>query len=182
MGLRTIIGLAGRKQSGKTTAAEYLVKCGFVRQSFADPIKNMVSTLFKDLGHEERLSFLLNDGKEFLLPDICKSPRWMMQTLGTEWGRNLIDPDLWVEAARKKVLSTRDSVVFDDVRFENEATMIRNLGGLIIHIDRGDLVTDSHASEQGIRDHADDAFIDNDHSLTDFLIDVNCVVAGFVGR
>lgn len=106
-----------------------------------------------------------------------------MQTLGTEWGRVQINNDLWVMAARKSLERCEDNlIVFDDVRFENEASMIRELGGLIIHIDRGDLVTDEHASEQGIADHPDDAFVDNDHTLDDFLLDVSIVVAGFMGR
>jgi hypothetical protein len=75
-----------------------------------------------------------------------------------------------------------DYIVFDDVRFENEAAMIRDMGGLIIHIDRGELVAAEHVSELGIDDHDDDAFIDNDYSIDDFLVDVQIVVAGHIGR
>jgi hypothetical protein len=55
--------------------------------------------------------------------------------------------------------------------------MIRSLGGLIIHIDRGDLVTDHHASESGISDHDADDFVYNDYSINDFLLEINRVVA-----
>lgn len=181
---RTIIGLAGPKQSGKTAAALKLEKSGFVRHSFATPLKNMTRRLLMDFGYSfDRVDNYINSCKELVLPEIGKSARHLMQTLGTEWGRHHINNDLWVMAARKSLERCEDNlIVFDDVRFENEATMIRELGGLIIHIDRGDMVTDEHASEQGIAVHPDDAFVDNDHTLDDFLLDISIVVAGFIGR
>jgi len=184
MNNKTIIGLAGRKQSGKTTAAKYLENSGFVRLSFADPIKNMLASLLVDCGYVPAdIEQMLSTGKELMIAPMNKSPRHLLQTLGTEWGRNCIDDDLWVLIAKQNSLSAdSDYIVFDDVRFENEAAMIRDMGGLIIHIDRGDLVTAEHVSELGIDDHADDAFIDNDYSLKDFLLDVQIVVAGHIGR
>lgn len=181
---KTIIGLAGPKQSGKTSAALKLEKSGFVRHSFATPLKNMTRSLLMDFGYSfDQVDLYLNSCKELVLPEIGRTTRLLMQTLGTEWGRVQINNDLWVMAARKSLERCEDNlIVFDDVRFENEASMIRELGGLIIHIDRGDLVTDEHASEQGIADHPDDAFVDNDHTLDDFLLDVSIVVAGFMGR
>lgn len=181
---KTIIGLAGRKQSGKTSAAMHLEKSGFVRLSFAYPMRRMLSILLYDFGYsQDDIELMLTKGKEVPLLPFEQSPRHLLQTLGTEWGRNCIHPDLWVLVAKQKILSAEaDYIVLDDVRFENEAAMIRELGGLIIHIDRGGLMTDSHASEHGIDDHEADAFVDNDHSLTDFLLDVHAVVAGHIGR
>lgn len=179
---KPIIGLAGRKQSGKTSAAIKLEKSGFVRLSFADPIREMLSALLIDCGYlHTDIQTMLSADKEKIIDPIGKSARHLLQTLGTEWGRVCINSELWVLAARLKIeASEADYIVFDDVRFENEAAMIRDLGGLIIHIDRGDLVSDLHASEAGISDHPDDAFVDNDHSLADFLLDVSIVVAGHI--
>jgi CRP/FNR family transcriptional regulator len=60
-----------------------------------------------------------------------------MQTLGTEWGRQCMDADIWVRAwAARAALLT--SAVADDVRFQNEADMIRNLGGVIIRVMRSE--------------------------------------------
>lgn len=181
---KTIIGLAGRKQSGKTSAAQYLEKSGFVRLSFAEPMRKMLDALLLSYGYSQReIERMLTIDKEVLLGEIEQSPRHLLQTLGTEWGRNCINPDLWLLVARQKILhADSDYIVFDDVRFENEAAMIRDLGGLIIHIDRGELLSDFHASEAGIDDHEADAFVDNDHSLVDFLLDVQIVVAGHIGR
>jgi|LakWasMeta4_LOW4_FD_contig_21_680576_length_1262_multi_5_in_0_out_0_3 hypothetical protein len=178
---KIIIGLAGRKQVGKSTAAEYLVDCGFERHSFAAPLKNMVKSLLTDLGYGNRVDFLMDEGKEFLLPCVFKSPRWMMQTLGTEWGRTLIDPDLWIEVARRNISKSRCSVVFDDIRFENEAWLIRSMGGFVIHIDRESSQVDSHVSEAGINRANDDRVVVNAGSITDFLADINATVAGFIG-
>jgi hypothetical protein len=104
--------------------------------------------------------------------------------LGTEWGRDLIHPDIWVIAARAQIERYGDAdIVFDDVRFENEASMIRELGGLIIHVDRlGNDDNDRHRSEDGIYDQTADRFIDNDGDLESFLTDVLIVVGGHDGK
>ena len=178
---RTIIGLTGRKQSGKTTAAEHLLKSGFVRLSFADGIRDMLLALFLKLDYEEYdVLDMLNDKERYIAP-LGKTYRQMMQTLGTEWGRELIHPDLWVMAARAQIeMLGNYNCVFDDVRFENEAALIRELGGLIIHIDRDGLATDTHTSESGISVHPADMFIINHRSLNSFLIDVALIVAGHI--
>lgn len=182
---KNIIGLAGQKHSGKTSAANKLEKSGFARYSFATPLRSMLSVLLKELGHsEEDIDRLLTRDKDQVIPGLSKSSRDLMQTLGTEWGRCHVDPDIWIKAARHRLESSEDDlIVFDDVRFDNEADLIREMGGLIIHVDRGDLVqNDDHASEQGIFERDGDAFVDNDHALDDFLLDVSIVVAGFIGR
>lgn len=140
-----IIGLCGLKQSGKSTAARYLIqKRGFVRHSLADPLKKMLKVIGltdEQLwgGHKE-VPIALLDGK---------TPRHAMQTLGTEWGRNCISDDFWLRVWFETL--PPGDVVCDDVRFENEADMIRRLGGVVVEIARPVLVemprADRHASE-----------------------------------
>jgi hypothetical protein len=178
---RLLIGFTGAKQSGKTTAAKHLMKSGFVGLSFAHGIRMMLTGLLMTLGYgRNRINELMNEDKEQSIPPFYKSCRQMMQLLGTEWGRDLIHPDLWVIAARAQIERYGDAdIVFDDVRFENEAAMIRELGGLIIHVDRlGADDDDRHRSEDGICDHIADRFIDNDEDLESFLVDVLIVVGG----
>lgn len=128
-----LIGFAGFAGAGKTTAAKYLgEKHGYIRTSFATPIKDMLQILGLDTAH---LSGHLKHTPTVLLGG--KTPREAMQTLGTEWGRNLVHPDLWVEQwtdAAREHLGARRRVVVDDVRFENEVRAIEELGGKVLYL------------------------------------------------
>ena len=140
-----VIGLSGFAGSGKSTAAMWLVEHrGFTRVRFAGPLKAMMAAL--GLSQRE----IDGDLKEepCVLLGGC-SPRHAMQTLGTEWGRRLIDPDLWVRAWRKQagdVLACGGLVVVDDCRFVNEVSAIRALDGFVIRIE-GKGAAGSHVSE-----------------------------------
>lgn len=91
-----------------------------------------------------------------------KTPRFAMRTLGTEWARKEIDEGLWMRAAQHRalaLLAQGHCVVFDDVRFDNEAQMIHALGGKLIRLERPGLAASTaHLSECGISprfvDHA----------------------------
>lgn len=183
MAQKIIIGLAGRKASGKTTAARFLVNgMDFHRLSFADPLRDMVGCFLLGMGYgADYIETLLTADKEQMLAPIGKTPRQLLQTLGTEWGRDHVDRNVWVTLARRRInTSAEPRIIFDDVRFENEAAMIRGMGGQIIHIDRGDLAADSHASEHGIDEHDADLFVDNDTTVEEFLRDVELVVESVV--
>jgi hypothetical protein len=133
----TIIGLSGVAGAGKSFAALHLTeRRGFRRIRFAEPLKAMLRTL--GCSNEE----LDGAAKEAPCPALCgRTPREAMQTLGTEWGRQLIHPDLWLEAWRRRVAAVAEfapaaQIVVDDVRFLNEAEAIWRLGGMIWRIDR----------------------------------------------
>lgn len=142
-----IIALTGYAGSGKSTAAKHLVdRHGFTLVKFAGPLKSMLRCL--GLGDRE----IEGDLKEQPHPVLCgQTPRRAMQTLGTEWGRNLIGSDLWVRVAMESALAVLDQggrVVIDDCRFENEAAAIKAAGGTIIRINRpGTGLAHAHASE-----------------------------------
>jgi len=164
-----IIGLTGRKYSGKTTAAEALEGLGFEPQSFAWTLKMLARILMRDVGLTEQQIVEAQLHKEQAIPLLGVSFRYLCQTLGTEWGRTHIHPDVWVMAAAHKVPPSQ-LVVFDDVRFENEAAMIRKRGGLIIHIKRPlHRETDNHASEAGIAFVEGDELVMNAGSKDDFI-------------
>jgi hypothetical protein len=146
---RTIVAFTGLAGSGKSTAAAYLVeRHGFQRVRFAGPLKAMMVAL--GCTHEQI------DGSEKETPcDLLggKTPRHAMQTLGTEWGRNLITPDLWIRAWQNAVAKVPAGVpvVVDDCRFPNEAEAVRFAGGVIVRIERPGAGTASvHASEQHV--------------------------------
>lgn len=150
-----IFGFCGLAGSGKTTLAEHLVEHhGFVRVAFAGPLKAMVAAF--GLTAAEMSGAL----KEEPCETLCgKTPRQFMQLLGTEFGRDLIGPDLWVNAWRRVVARHLEEalidgaplrVVCDDVRFVNEARAIRGLGGRVVLLQRsgaGSKSGFSHPSE-----------------------------------
>jgi len=149
-----LIGFTGKAGSGKTTAAKFLVEGRNFRViKFAEPIKAML----RAIGLEWRE--LEGDLKEAPCPILGgKTPRFAMQTLGTEWGRQTIYQDIWVEAWAalvKKALDSGESIVCDDVRFPNEVATIKSLGGKIIDIvnPRAQDNVYAHVSETEILDY-----------------------------
>ena len=168
-----LIGLTGRAQSGKDSVADYLeVQHGFIGMAFADPIKNALLAMFDED---------IDDGrdKEAVIDWIGKSSRELMQTLGTEWGRQMIHEDVWVrclERALDENLDTNDPhpIVLTDVRFENEARWVRQRGGTIWRIERPDArAARAHSSEAGIPDDLVGLVIVNDGTLDRLHAKVN---------
>jgi hypothetical protein len=168
---RRIVAFTGLAGSGKSTAALHLVKeHGYVRKRFAGPLKAMLAVL--GLGEAE----IDGDRKELPCKLLCgRTPRYAMQTLGGEWGRDLIGPDFWIRAWCASVDSTPAGVpiVVDDCRYPNEVEAILALGGVIARIDRtgaGSTSGARHASESHVLPHT--MVIPNDRPLPEFLADV----------
>ena len=157
-----IIGLCGYAGSGKTEVAKILhLVAGYTRIRFAKPLKDMLRTL--GLSEDEIEGHLKEVPCDFLGG---KTPRWAMQSLGTEWGRDMIHEDLWVNAWAKAAMRV-PKVVCEDVRFENEEKAIRDLGGQIWRIKRGAIVPLNHPSEAYVGLIKADAEILNDGSIDD---------------
>lgn len=145
-----LVAFTGKAGSGKDTAAAVFTARGWKQVRFADILKDMVCTM---LGiTREQLED--RDYKEAILPVIGKSPRYIMQTIGTDWGRNMVHRDLWTLLTRQRIealLAAGHGVVMSDCRFDNEAELIRNMGGQVALIDRPEAEqVCAHASEAGI--------------------------------
>lgn len=164
-----LIGIAGRARSGKDTVANFIVAAiGGYRYSFADPIRAMLVPLGVDMSDP-----YWQARKEEPIPTLGVSPRRMMQTLGTEWGRRLINPDLWLIMAHQRLLQNGPGMVISDVRFDNEAAWIRKHGGRIIHVIRPDTkAVEAHASEDGIEMQDTDARLFNSGTLEELQLSV----------
>ena len=175
---RTIIAFTGLAGAGKSTAAAHLVsKHGFQRVRFAGPLKAMMAALGltpnQIEGSEKETPCALLGGK---------TPRHAMQQLGTEFGRNLIDKDLWIRAWQAALPAT-GNVVVDDCRFPNEAAAIQAAGGIIVRIERPGAGTSAgyqHSSET----HALKASLtlDNGHSEANLRLQVDALRADLSWR
>lgn len=146
-----LIAIAGKAGAGKSTAAQYLVeRYGFARIRFAGPLKAMM----KALGLTE--AEFDGDRKETPCARLGgQTPRHAMQTLGTEWGRQMITPDLWTRIFEFDALSIIERggrVVVDDCRFPNEAELIRKLSGKIIAIRTLDEQFGKHTHESELHE------------------------------
>lgn len=170
-----IIGFHGKLHSGKDTAADILkAKYGFQEGRFAGALKQMLWAMYAytgmpDFEIERRI---YGDLKE----TPCKvlngqTPRHAMQLLGTEWGRQGIYNNVWVdlEMTRVKLLS---DVVFTDVRFDNEAIALREAGGLVVDVIRPGYKrpeeSAGHVSEGGISPELIDHTLYNDADVPAF--------------
>lgn len=177
--MTTIIGLAGRAGSGKDTVGEMLRDGhAFGLTSFAYPIKIMLCgllgvTMDKWDDREWRETPLGGAYGE-------RTPRYLAQTLGTEWGRGQVSATLWLDLALEAVEDEWPQVAITDVRFDNEAHRIRELGGFLVFVHRNgeDSGTNNngHISERGVRPAFNDFHINNFGSLEELESQVNQVV------
>jgi hypothetical protein len=143
-----IIGICGFISSGKDTAANYLVGWhGFRRDSFAGALKDAVAAVFG--WDRELLEGLTTEARAWReqvdpwwaerlgMPTL--TPRWVLQYWGTEVCRTGFHDDIWIAALENRLRQRTGHTVISDVRFPNEIRAIRNAGGRIIWIRRGEL-------------------------------------------
>lgn len=141
-----IIGIMGRAGVGKDTFATVLIQRAhnrnvhLQRKAFAAKLKQMLS--------------VISDGQ---VPDknkvhwTGKTGRELMQTLGTDWGRNMVEDDIWINALMREYSENQNWVV-TDLRFPNECAAVKEKGGIIIKVTR-DVEGMSHESETALDDY-----------------------------
>ena len=143
-----IIGVCGFIGSGKDTIADYLVGFhGYRRDSFAGTLKDAVAAVFgwdRELlegrtpearaWREQVDSWWAN---RLNMPNL--TPRWVLQYWGTEVCRKAFHDDIWIAALEARLSRRSDNTVISDVRFPNEIQSIRNAGGKIVWVKRGEL-------------------------------------------
>lgn len=172
---KRLIGIMGLARVGKDTATAHLCDTyGMESYAFADPIKSMLTGVFGDL---------FRDGdREAPIDWLGKSPRQLMQTLGTEWGREIVHPDLWVLVAdqmwkKYQEIGWGAGVVLSDVRFRNEAEWVLAQGGLLISLSReGVAAVATHVSEQNIPFDLANVSLENNGTVEELAAAVTATV------
>jgi len=176
-----LIGLVGRKSVGKDTAALVLTQQGYQIAKFAGALKAMIAGYLDYIGlTEDAIRVIIEDYrvKEVESDYFCgRSPRHAMQTLGTEWGRDLMAQDIWVRACMLRCKSL-DKAVITDVRFPNEVAAVKEAGGSVIRIVRNASRVDNHASENFIDSLAVDHEISNNGTITELHQKLLVIVKG----
>ena len=153
-------------QSGKTCTAGVISEHGYTIVPFAATLKDMIVPMITALGYDHQRAWeLVISDKNYVLPEIGVSARHMLQTLGTEYGRQCLHPDIWLKCWQKKA-ERFSAVVADDVRFPNEADLIRGLGGEMWLVRRSAVqCTTDHSSEGSLDGYSFDRVIENDGTL-----------------
>lgn len=155
-----IIAFAGRKQSGKTTCSEFLLKYyngaiepfnGAKIYNFADPLKKDICMNILGLSYEQCYGEDIDKNKE---TDIVwngrkLTAREVMQFVGTDIFRQM-KHDVWAGATIKKIKQEQPELaIIADCRFPNEVEAVKNAGGLVIKLNRNPHNSD-HASETAL--------------------------------
>jgi hypothetical protein len=176
-----LVGITGRKFSGKDTVGGYLHAEYYAHlDSFAGPLKEGLAVMFS------APRGIFDDPILKELPDpglLGKTPRHLMQTLGTEWGRTHVQHDVWAELLSRRVASVlgngRRYVAVTDVRYDDEAERIHALGGQVWQVNRdlpGTGCGDGHSSEAGVSSHLIDHTLDNNGSLDHLYAQINAIL------
>ncbi len=217
----TLIALGGLKESGKDTAADYLVAAhGFVKFGMSDALNDAMLKLnpWIMLDYPERIGYLrtttwepvkyrdLHDAVGYVAAKRHHEVREFLQLLGTEVGRDMINPDVWVSIMRRRIeqkLAEGVPVALTAARFPNELAMIRELSGLAVWVERsavrpsedteepeegsdtreaGKRVSEAHravqqhSSENSVTPEDFDIIIENDGTLEELYAQVDDLV------
>lgn len=177
-----IIGLIGRKYNGKDTVGDILHNnYNYERIAIATPLKEACKSIFGFTNEQ-----LYGNEKEIIDTYWNVSPRQVLQFVGTELFRHQmnkliphLNDDIWLYSIKKQIKDVIDDkcirkIVITDVRFENEVEMIKQMGGIIIHIIRPSVnnLIDNHSSENNIDNLSSDYTLYNDYSIDDLQTNV----------
>lgn len=141
----SIVALCGLAGSGKGTCGDILQEYHFVKMSFADSLKDAVSSIFgwnRDLLEGDTVES--RNFREIVDPfwsnkfgrDI--TPRTILQEIGTDLFRDKCLDSIWIDSLERK-LSKYDDVVICDVRFPNEIEFLASVGAKIIEVSRPEI-------------------------------------------
>jgi hypothetical protein len=143
---KIIVGLIGRAGAGKDTVAKmleaYLNLFSVPSKSlaFADPLYATVDAMFPcnvfcpNLNITSWRELPRREKETYQIPGTGKTLRQILQTLGTEWGRECINSQIWLNLMHLRIRHRPERVfLLTDVRFPNEAAFIKDYEVLSSH-------------------------------------------------
>lgn len=165
-------------QMGKSTATKFLIEgLGYTLVKFAAPVKELSAAILTQMGvpEDEVPAFIDGHRKEESLAGYGfdhLTSRYIQQVVGTELGREKLDPNLWTTLAGRKVrrlLDKGERVVMDDMRFPNEYDMVKQMGGecWCIYNPRVPIPVSDHPSEGLLSNHSFNVALINDGTIED---------------
>jgi len=172
-----IIGISGKKRSGKDTVFSMIDaitahEVRTTRTAFGDQIKQEIAESMGISADD------INADKERFRP--------LLQWWGAEFRRGYCGEDYWIKKMRLAAAAwyARDWLIITDVRFPNEAELVRELNGVLIRVDRDrDTWLDDHNSETALDDYDHFDFrLKNDGSLDDLETAVVEIVSDIYKR
>lgn len=203
-----VIGIGGKLQHGKDVVADHLVdELGWVKVGMSDALNEILMVLNPHIPTVDEKTV----AKKFLgvtystktvtttstmqYADVVKQlgytkakeipeVRRLLQAMGTEVGRKMIDTNIWVKMMSKKVRELKKKgvpgVIVTGIRFPNESKAIKTLEGELWWVDRPGHVAESdaasHDSENSLKPDDFEVFIENDRSLNDLRAKVDDLV------
>lgn len=165
-----IIGLCGIAGSGKDTCALAIKESEINTEvfAFAWPLKEACKILFNFSDEQLHNSV----AKEEIDERWERSPRQILQWLGTDILRNNIKKDFFIVNMKQRIdTSKAEYIVISDVRFDNEAELIRSMGGKIIKVVRSgkkNIKYSEHETELGISPELIDTIVENNGTIEEF--------------
>jgi hypothetical protein len=182
-----LIGIAGKAGAGKDTIAKLISDSGHVTGKYSSLIHPLAATLKQGLASMLCLPIEVMYDQALKEQPLemyqGKTPRELLQLVGTEALRKFVSEDVWIIAAQRNIqLMIEDikqghgvditHVIVPDVRFVNEAAWILGAGGTIIQVERptygGNVV--------GIKGHASEAGIDYLQLAENYPVDTNVIM------
>lgn len=181
-----IIAFSGRKQSGKSTGADYtkslLANLGISTRiySFADPLKQDICINILNLTHDQCYG---SDEDKNSLTDILwenipgyrgsftgrMTARQVMEVVGTNIFRK-IKNDIWAQATLNKIKKEDfDIAIIADCRFPNEVNDIIAHNGLVIRLSRDTFQSNTEAEmalDKEYYDWSNFSLVIDNHNMT----------------
>jgi len=171
-----LLGITGQAGSGKDTLADKIInKYSGVKLAFADPLKLACKELFQ-LSHEQ---LHVRREKEKIDPRWGKTPRELCQIVGTDLLRKYFDEDIFIKSTREKIKKLSQDykiIIVTDCRFENETQLIRDMGGIIIHLKRPNIKKiNDHISENPVKVMNGDIELINNSTIDKLLEEIKMI-------